>query len=906
MCDKKPSKSAYGQLGLTALCAAGLFSVLYIWKGMFPFGDGSIVMTDLYSQYVPLLYRFYDVVCREKNLFMDFSVSGGANLYVDTVNEVINPFNYVLFLFGRDMIYKAVNVILLLYVTAAAVSANFFLLKVWPKRRDWNVVLSLCYGLSGYAAYNFQIIKWLYFPVLFPLFLLALRRLLREKKGMLYAVLLAYQLMLSIQLGFMTLLFVLFGSGIYFYVCLKREERSGAMCRLGLYTLAGLLLSCVVLVPNVLILLSSSRAGENLSYFGVMKRHGLDDLFERLFQIAHPVLLALAVWLTAGAAHGNKEAAGAAHGDKGAEDGHGEKKLSLGVHAGFWKKLPRDGRFLALWNAFLWLTVLLEPANLLWHMGSYVCFPVRYAYMVLLSGICLIKWLLEERADAGRRTKKTRQCIGQGAARRKWTGGLASVGVIACCMAAIALTVKWEERIVQAFSSLAISKYCRTETLMVCGILALLFAAALCAQEAGGRAWSVLAVLACGLCLNLFIMWPKGYEARTEYEAAYQQMTRQAQEERTKKEQAREAAGTPGGHGLDSVLEREKDDPGLPLNAALVNGKNSLSGYFPTASRDFKSAMEQLGYLVPWVATQSVGGTAVSDDLLSMALLLDKSAESLQLQAASVLERQQELAAIATGEKPFEQMKGIDPETEETGVIHLPVVGRQTVYLDPGMTADCVTVFVDGKETEFPEEAAAFSPHRILELGTFTDCEIVVSVEDRNGNPVSADGMELALLDRDRWSLAAEALNGEDLKADACRGELRLLVTEAKEGQTLFLPFASLAGWKCVLNGKTVDISPVLGGFMGISTKSGKNEIVLRFTPPGLMAGGMLTLFGVFGLAVLALLGRKEENALRPAAEKCIGALYRILFAAGIIAVYLIPAAGLAVYLMSKVLGIGG
>ena len=84
-------KKEYGQCGLTAIFAAGLFSILYVIKGMYPFGSGSIMMTDMYSQYVPLLYRFYDVVSGQKNLFVDFRLSGGANMYVDTINEVLNP-----------------------------------------------------------------------------------------------------------------------------------------------------------------------------------------------------------------------------------------------------------------------------------------------------------------------------------------------------------------------------------------------------------------------------------------------------------------------------------------------------------------------------------------------------------------------------------------------------------------------------------------------------------------------------------------------------------------------------------------------------------------------------------------------------------------------------------------------
>ena len=64
---------------------------------------------------------------------------------------------------------------------------------------------------------------------------------------------------------------------------------------MGIDTLIGICISAAVLLPSAILLLQSARSGENLSYFGVMKRHGLDDLFERLFQIANPVLIGSSV-----------------------------------------------------------------------------------------------------------------------------------------------------------------------------------------------------------------------------------------------------------------------------------------------------------------------------------------------------------------------------------------------------------------------------------------------------------------------------------------------------------------------------------------------------------------------------------------------------------------------------------
>ncbi len=883
----------YLQPVFAAMCAGALFSVQYLLRGMYPFGNGSIMITDMYSQYVPLLYRFYDVVTGEKNLFLDLSISGGANLYVDTINEVINPFNYVLFIFGRDMIYKAVNVILLLYVGAAAASINFFLLKVFQKNTKLNLILSLCYALSGYMAYNYQIIKWMFFPVIFPLFCLTLRRLFKEGKGGFYSLLLCYQLVLSIQLGFMALLFTLFSSGIYFYCCIKKEDRPVLMCRLGVYTIAGLLLSGGALVPNIMILLSSSRAGENLSYISIMKRHGLDDLFERMFQIAHPILLAILACLIIC------------------------RKRSRGIEE---YESRKERRFLILLNVFLWLTVLLQPANLIWHMGSYVCFPVRYAYMTLLSGICLIKMMLpdgrnpeemketEKTEDAKdiENTKKTKSS-------RKTKNMVAKLLTPACsiilCAAACALTFVWNDRIVQAFSSLAISSVCPKETVQVCIILMLFFLAALCAMmSAYNRQCMFFVSAVCGICFWLFIVLPQDNGVRILNEEAYRKMTEQEADD------------------IGSVFHHVKSDPELPPNASLVNNQSSLTGYLPTGNQNFQNAMEELGYLVRWVATQDVGGTAVSDRILSEGILFYTNASELELKGTSVLERQEEMCRFAAGEGYLKRIACSEAETDENGAIRLCIDGEQIVYLDPAMTADGFTILINGKEVEIPEAGSYYGSHRIVELGEFADEEIGILIIDKNGNLISAENMEIAMLDIRGWSDimdknksdSSRLLTSQEITVDAAHGRIRLMIEDAEEGQTVFLPTTALNGWRCVLNGKAVDITNVFG-FMGIAAEKGQNEMILQFTSPGLWIGSIITLLGAVSLVASVLFERSRRkksciscNAVREAAlpEKTavnsMSWLFRFMFAGGLVMVYIIPAVGLAVYIVMKVLRLGG
>lgn len=412
----------------------------------------------------------------------------------------------------------------------------------------------------------------------------------------------------------------------------------------------------------------------------------------------------------------------------------------------------------------------------------------------------------------------------------------------------------------------------------------------------------LLVTAACSICLNGFIFLPRDSGLRLENEAAYREMTQQE----------------PGG-----VLERRREEPGLPLNAALVNGQSSLSGYFPTASKQFKNAMEGMGYLVPWVATQSVGGTAVSDELLSMALVLDKTAEELQLQGKSVLERQEELGRLAAGGEVLSRLDGAQLKKDGDGAVCLSAKGTQTFYLDPGMTANWFQIFVNGAALDIPEPVSAYSPHRLVELGTFTEEEIRILVTDQNGSAISADGMEFAALDVKNWDQAAQnarKLEPDQLAIEERDGRIVVDCSGMKADQTIFLPFAALDGWSARRNGKAVDIHSVFGGFMGIRTEAGNNEIELRFVPPGLKTGLILMLCGAALLAVTAAAGR-SDNGRRSAessdAEKgrsraerkvtaVVSCLYRILLVSALAAVYVIPAMGLLAYLAGKVLGIGG
>lgn len=949
---KKKKRGGGGQLLLTAAASAGIFLLLFLLRDLWPVGNGSILMTDLYSQYVPLLYRFYDVVSGVKGLFMDFSVSGGANLYVETISELVNPFNYLLFLFGRERIWQAVNLLLLACGTASAVTACFALQKLWPEDRRYHVALSLSYALSGYMAYQFQIIRWLFLPVVFPLYFLALLRTLKKNRWIVQSLLLAYQLALSLQLGVMTLLFTLFGSAFWMWMkkgdvpagavfsgkgTAEEEETSDLIRRacasLAAGTVTGLFLAAPVWIPQVLFLLHSLRGGET-SLLSVMSRHGLDDLFERLFQIFQPVPLAMAavsLWKI--------------------------RKNDGRLRA----VLPREGKILLLWNGFLWLTVIAQPSNLLWHLGSYMCFPVRYAYMVIWSGLLTAKWLAVM-AKKGENGGMNRPCFRLPVCRVLSVllpislGGLAIWG-----------SLRYADRLSQAFSSLAISMTCPKETVLAAGILLLLFVCALTAACAGREKTMLLtlASLSGGLCVFLFLMLPADNTARQLNEAAYMEMTEMY--EAAQREGQGEISFPGGRAGEDRAgLVRREDDLDFPLNAPLVTGGYSMAGYFPSGSEEhYAGAMEALGYLVPWVSVRSWGGTAVSDALLGIerqdmsvpggCLSLEGSPEEIQAAFASACEDgplsvQAWLGELPTGEGVMDRIPLETLFREEEGDFLLSLEKESLVYLDAGIPAAGLSVWVDGEEIMLPERHLADGPHRLLYLGSFPAGEVSVCIRDGSGNLLLLERMELGILDRTGWDAAAERMRASE-KTDRAwiekgmeirerRGELLLRPSASAGGRTLFVPVAAGAGWTVEMDGIRQEPERLFGGFLGVYVPEGTERIVFRFTPPGLYAGLVSACAGLLLLILGGVAGRMtpggrtgvgggtgpegpaqeegpgrkreammEKNAMAdessPAAARIrhiLIRIYAVVLLAALLGIYVIPNVGLLICMCRKVI----
>ena len=177
-----------------------LFCITLKIKDIFPFGNGTLAITDSYYQYQPFLYNFIMSI-KTGNLLSYSFIAGLGNPTIFNILYYLNsPLNLIALITDNpEMMFFLVILIKLLMGT---VVMTFYSLKRSEDDHFISIVATLGYVFSGwFLAYYFQIM-WLDIMMIFPLFKYALDKLLDEEKPLLYIIVLAYIALCNFYLGF--------------------------------------------------------------------------------------------------------------------------------------------------------------------------------------------------------------------------------------------------------------------------------------------------------------------------------------------------------------------------------------------------------------------------------------------------------------------------------------------------------------------------------------------------------------------------------------------------------------------------------------------------------------------------------------------------------------------------------
>ena len=350
----KSKKNTFVSRAAVGCVTTAIFLLLCIIKGIYPFGIATLDTVDFQSQWIPAYYHVWDVLHGDGSAFFDWRVGGGHNFAgVSAQFSLFSPFNLFFLFVKRSWIEKSMIVFLLIKLLAMGYGMRWFLKEQILKEERYGIYIlagSVGYAVNGYTLLYYGM-GWLDVAAILPLLCYFFCRMAERegdwrlgKNTLGYIVCLTLVFLINIPQAYMMCFFLIVFAGGYFF--LKRQDqplKKNGILKFGLTSLLSLGIAAVIFLPAARAMLGSYRlSGEEYrgisGYFLLLRQDGMDAVWKWVIlgSVAVPLLFFVI---------------------------SGRRKRE---HIWQWYLV-----------AAMVLPVFFEAVNLIWHRGTYVCFPMR-------------------------------------------------------------------------------------------------------------------------------------------------------------------------------------------------------------------------------------------------------------------------------------------------------------------------------------------------------------------------------------------------------------------------------------------------------------------------------------------------------------------------------------------------
>lgn len=811
----------YRKYLITALFVLLFFTIVFCVKGIFPFGNNSVVWSDMHEQVTAMYYHFYDSVYENSSFLVDFTSGGGINFVGVSAYYILSPITLLLLLFPRDMIIQGVSLVVVLKFLLASISCLYFISKTFKKVSEpYQILLSLLYAFSGYTLTLYIITSWMDVVYLFPFLMIGLRKLLDLEDNKLYIIVLTLSLICCYYLSFILLIFVIFISLIYLYLY-KKDNIRRSIFNLGISTVISILIASVVLIPTFLQMFSSQRVAFDLD---TIVTSGFGPLSDKMaFFFVSGISIGFIV-------------------------------LLLFNH----KKHKKFVTFLLLSLIILFLPVVVEPINKLWHFGSYVYFPYRYGFISMFILIVGASYYLSY-CDINIKVPLIIK------------NSLPYIFVFISICAMTFLILKYRLLILDSIDSLTFTKDKRV-LLCVFGVFVLVFLSTISLGIYGKdkkiTLFMIYSLAVFNILFNLYL-YIGGYDLDGKLEYQYVQMNSLSNNDDLK----------------DNFYLKEVDKEYIS-NYGMVMGINTRSNFTSLIDDNNFLTMQRLGYDSFWMDTRGLGGNLFTDIILGNKYLLSSSDFSdsyynyvytekgmniykyiydmsygyklknnnISLESSSSsFDASNMIYESITGEKDIFNVIDLVVSNNDSTIEYekgqkiekvFNIKGRKRLYLEifsyfnnreKSRNYNSFDIYVDG--VLLYDDVPNIYRNGTLLLGEFENREVKVEIVSVDTSLVR--NITVGVLDLDKLDLFIKNYNSNIETISFNRNDVNIKVFGNKD-EILFLPISYLDGY--VGSHKIVK---VFDNFVGIELEDGINNIEISYFPKGLTLGMVISVLGI-------------------------------------------------------------
>ena len=797
--------------------------LIFIFRGIFPFGKETFLRTDMYHQYAPFFSEFQYKLHHGGSLLYSWDVGLGINFSALYAYYLASPLNWLLLLCPKGLILEFMTYMIVVKIGLAGVAMCWYLRRRFPEQTLGCSVIAILYALSGYiSAYSWNLM-WLDCIILFPLIMLGLERLVRGESAMLYVIALGLSILSNYYISIMTCIFM-----VIYFICLNVLEGMGnarvvglRVLRFGLYSLIAGGLAAVTLLPEIYALQMTASSDFNFpqtatQYFTII------DMFARQMPF---------VETEQGLDHWPNIYAGAL------------VFLLLPLYFMNRKIELREKIVNGLLLVFFYLSFSVNILNFIWHGFHYPnSLPCRqsFIYIFLILVLCYEAWLHRAASSA----KEVNASFG-----------------MAIAFLLVAQKVVTDDAI--HFSVFYLS-----------GLFVLLYYYFLYTERTRTKRahhWTVLAMLvivSVEATLNMAVT-SVTTTSRTAYVSDNKDVEKLVQAVRAEDDSF---------YRFEKITRKTKDDgawmnfPSVSLFSSTAYAhcsdffkrmgmESSTNAYSITGSTPLMNMLMSVKYGIyseepqapgemglSYIASSGVTSIYQTEFALPLGYMLSDSAlEAWDTHAGTPALAQNSLCEALDCAPVMDSVLGEFYDSDYS--FTADQAGEYYAYVNNAAVKQ-VTANFGYTEKSFNNVDRGF----LLELGYLEAGDTVTLHSKTEGQSVSAD---VYRFDYNALRELQDVLQDESLELTSWKDTKLSGTITTEKGGVMMTSIPYDPGWKVFVDGVETDITEVKDTFLGVELTPGTHTIELRFMPQGLVLGGLITALSLAMLLVIWLLTRR-------------------------------------------------
>ena len=820
--------------------------------GVWPFGNGTVLIVDSIHQYLPFYTDLHEKLVNHESMLYSFSAGLGYDFWATFAYYMASPLNFLLALFPKANVADAMDLFIILKIGLCGGTFSWYLHKREPGRKFLPLVFGAMFALSNFMIGYYFNLMWLDSVAMLPLIMMGIERITEGKSGKMYGLSLFYGLWCNYYIGFMLCIF----SCLYFVVCLvsKKKIRLRATLKSGLrfgwFSLLAGGMASAVLLPAYMALTSSESMKSN-SFPSVIKFYtNFIDMMMTHFALNEPINIS-------------------------------DSQVGLNAYCGVivliltllyvmddWIRIRERLAKLCL-TGLLLLSFSMNVLNYIWH-GFHVQngLPNRFAFLY-------ISMLLVMGYDVLGHVRKLPlwKILVSGAVPVVFAAvaGIARLGGLKDYVYLVTLGLL----IVYLNLLLIIKLWDRKKTLtlyLVGGVMV---------AEAVGH--------------GIYGIHCNGRVTRSIYladQASFMELTGRQEEEdfyrsEIDSQRMRNVTMYAGGHALvmfNSTMPASTTELCKRLGIEARTNKNGYNGVTKLMNDVFGiryvlSSNGDADTLYQFKETDEDDNLTLyrNDNALSIGFMVDKGIREWDIEFGNPLEVQNHFVELATGEDAiFEWDRDIIMEDGENYGIAIPEGKQVYMYLPSS---------VEKLELHTPEYSKTYN--------TFTDHLYVINEAEENADAdftvtlKSGQSTQTAMIytcDNGQYEKIVEKLAKNQLEQVEATGNRLSGTIHADHEGTLLLTIPYSKNWQVEVDGEETEAICIGDALMGIELSAGDHKIRMKYIPGGLGLGMALSLICAALYVLTCVLEKRrkgEEEIMKPEfsekAESFGGGIFAIL-----------------------------